>query len=178
MIISYLLQPVHTNKCLEGINGIIIWSLSKCKVCLTAKCAVHQTSALFHGCIIGRSYLLEIVHAKCCQITIICPLSYLRIIILHQDCRQVLICCKQCVGCHNITSCNRNVLNLNVVLISKILLNPAGPIVVGNIRNTFCTSVINWNSQSHGFCKWLPICGRSCLVCHSRNTSCYHSTCH
>ena len=200
MIISNLLQPVHTNESLEGINGIIIWSLSKCEIGLTAKCAVLKTSTLFHGCIVSRSYFLEVFHIKGCQITIICPLRYLRIIILHQDSWKILICCKQCVGCHNIASGNRNILNGNVVLVTEVFLNPSSPVVVGNIRNTLSTSVINRNSQRYVFSKWFPIgcgicslcllacflltcylcacCFCACFLCHCWDASCHHSTCH
>ena len=156
MIISYLLQPVHTDKYLEAECGVGIRSLSKYEIGLIVHGRILELIQFYHPVVIRRRNGSELIHIEGGQISVVRPLGKLGIVELHQHGRQGACGCQQSIIGHNIVTGDRNEFHGDVPLIAEVLLNPLGPVVAGHIRNAFHTSVINRNLQGYILCEGFP----------------------
>ena len=156
MIITNLLQPVHTNEHLPGMSRLIICALAHYKIGISVDRGIIQLVLLHHSVIIGRRHRCELIHVDRCEITIVCPLRQLGEVKLRQHGGKRSRRCKQCIIRHNIVPGDRNEFHGNIPLIAEILLNPLGPVVIYHIRHTFHASVINRNLKGYILCKRLP----------------------
>ena len=156
MIITNLLQPVHTNEYLPGMSRLIICALAHYKIGISVDRGIIQLVLLHHSVIIGRRHRCELIHVDRCEITIVCPLRQLGEVKLRQHGRQRSRRCKQRIIRHNIVTGDRNEFHGDIPLIAEVLLNPLCPVVIYHIRNTFHASVINRNLKGYILCKRLP----------------------
>ena len=156
MVISNLLQPVHTNKGLPGICRLIIGAFAHYKIGISIDGGIIQLSLIYHSVIIGRSNGRKLVHIDGGQITVIRPLCQLGIIKLRQHGRKRSCGCEQRIVRHNIVTGDRNEFYGNIPLIAEVFLNPLGPVIVHHIRNTFHASVVNRNLKGYILRKRLP----------------------
>ncbi len=181
VVIAYFLQPVHTYPLSVGIGGVVVRSLGKSKYILAVQLNVLGQAKLFHLAIVGGSDLGEGIHIILGQIAVCCPGGHLVIVILHQNRGQILRRGQQSVLGHYVGTGDGSEIHGDVVLITEILLNPLGPVVVGYIRNPFLSSVVNRNGDGHVLLERNPAgdAGVSAVLSrHCHGSGCQKSTGH